>query len=71
MISYEPLWNTLKEKGETTYTLITKHNIDRRTIFKLKHNESVTALTLEKLCLSLNCSVQEVIYIAPNPPENA
>lgn len=29
MISCEPLWNTLKEKGETTYTLITKHNIDR------------------------------------------
>ena len=65
MISYEPLWNTLKIKGETTYTLITKHNVDRRTIYKLKHNESVTALTLEKLCCILNCSVQEVISISP------
>jgi len=70
MISYEPLWNTLKEKGETTYTLITKHNIDRRTIYKLKHNESVTVLTLEKLCTALNCTVQEVIYIAPNQPKS-
>lgn len=66
MISYEPLWNTLKNKGETTYTLITKHNIDRRTIFKLKHNESVTVLTLEKLCLALNCSVQDVLCISPD-----
>ena len=66
MISYEPPWNTLKAKGETTYTLITKHNIDRRTIFKLKHNESVTVLTLEKLCLALDCSVQDVICISPD-----
>ena len=66
MISYEPLWNTLKNKGETTYTLITKHGIDRRTIFKLKHNESVTALTLEKLCLALDCPVQDVICISPD-----
>jgi len=65
MISYEPLWNTLKEKGETTYTLITKYNIDRRTIYKLKHNESVTVLTLEKLCLALHCSVEDVILISP------
>lgn len=64
MISYEPLWNTLRAKGETTYTLITKHNIDRRTIFKLKHNESVTVLTLEKLCLALNCPVQDILCIS-------
>lgn len=66
MISYEPLWNTLKEKGETTYTLITKHNIDRRTIYKLKHNESVTVLTLEKLCLALQCTVEDVLLISPD-----
>lgn len=64
MISYDPLWHTLKEKGETTYTLITKHGIDRRTIYKLKHNESVTALTLEKLCFALNCRVEDVICIS-------
>ena len=68
MISYEPLWNTLKEKGETTYTLITKHGINRRTIFKLKHNESVTALTLETLCSALDCSVQDIIAIFPPYP---
>ena len=67
MISYSPLWNTLKEKGETTYTLITKHGIDRRTIYKLKHNENVTTLTLEKLCLALDCPVQDIILITASP----
>ena len=63
MISYAPLWETMKAKGETTYTLITKHGIDRRTIYKLKHDENVTTLTLEKLCFCLNCNVQDVISI--------
>ena len=27
MISYEPLYKTMKEKGITTYTLINKYNI--------------------------------------------
>lgn len=63
MISYSPLWQTLAEKGESTYTLINKYGFNRRTIYMLRHNQSVTALTLEKLCLALDCSVQDIIYI--------
>ena len=63
MISYSPLWRTLTEKGESTYTLINKYGFNRRTIHMLRHDQSVTALTLEKLCLALNCSVQDIIYI--------
>ena len=66
MISYAPLWDTLKKRGETTYTLITRHNIDRRTIYQLKHNESVTVRTLEKLCFALQCPVQDIICILPD-----
>jgi len=70
MISYAPLWKTLADKGETTYSLIYKHGIDRRTIFRLKHNESVTTLTLEKLCLILDCPVQDVVCISADIPQN-
>lgn len=69
MISYAPLWDTLKEKGETTYTLITRHHIDRRTIFKLKHDQSVTAITLEKICIALDCPVEKVLRITSDPTE--
>jgi len=71
MISYAPLWNTMKARGETTYTLITHHGIDRRTIYKLKHDENVTTFTLEKLCIALNCSVQDIILITPNQSEDS
>lgn len=62
MISYAPLWDTMKERGITTYTLITKHNINPRTINNLKHNRSITMDTLEKLCLILDCSPNDVVY---------
>ena len=61
MISYAPLWDTMKERGITTYTLITKHNINPRTINNLKHNKSITMDTLEKLCLILDCSPNDVV----------
>ncbi|MDD6628950.1 MAG: helix-turn-helix transcriptional regulator [Lachnospiraceae bacterium] len=61
MISYAPLWDTMKERGITTYTLITKHNINPRTINNLKHNRSITMDTLEKLCLILDCSPNDIV----------
>ena len=61
MISYAPLWDTMKERGITTYTLITKHNINPRIINNLKHNKSITMYTLEKLCLMLDCSPNDVV----------
>lgn len=29
MVSYAPLWNTMEQKGITTYALIKKHNINK------------------------------------------
>ncbi|MGN1151386.1 MAG: helix-turn-helix domain-containing protein [Lachnospiraceae bacterium] len=51
----------MKERGITTYTLITKHNINPRTINNLKHNRSITMDTLGKLCLILDCSPNDVV----------
>lgn len=61
MVSYEPLWETMKEKGVTTYTLIYKHNINPRTITNLRHNRGITVDTLEKLCKILNCTPNDVL----------
>lgn len=61
MISYEPLWKTMEERGVTTYTLINKHGINPRTINNLKHNKSITLFTLEKLCRILDCQAESVV----------
>lgn len=61
MVSYAPLWETMRRKDITTYTLITQHNINPRTINNLKHNKGITVYTLERLCEILNCSPNDVI----------
>ena len=66
MISYAPLWKTMEENEETTYTLINKHGINPRTINNLKHNKSITLYTLERLCQILNCQAEDIVLFVPD-----
>ena len=66
LITYAPLWKTMEEKGETTYTLINKHGINPRTVNNLKHNRSITMYTLERLCAILHCKVEDIVLIIPD-----
>lgn len=61
MISYEPLWRTMKEKGVTKYTLIYKMGFSSFTVLNLRRNKSITMNTLEKLCKSLGCTPNDII----------
>ena len=61
MVSYATLWQTMKEKGITTYTLIEKYNIQSKTIYNLKHNKNITTATLETLCDILECTPNDVL----------
>lgn len=61
MISYDPLWNTMKARNITTYTLIYKLGFSPNTIHNLKHNKSITIYTLEKLCSVLNCTPNDIL----------
>lgn len=61
MVSYAPLWRTMKEKDVTTYALITQYGINPRTINNLKHNRGITVYTLERLCEILHCTPNDII----------
>ena len=61
IISFEPVWETMKAKNVTTYTLREKHNISSETIYRMKHNKAITTTTLDDLCKILDCKVDEVI----------
>ena len=61
MISYEPLWQTMKKRNITTYTLIYKLGFSSFTINQLKHNKSITMHTLERLCKVLDCSADDIV----------
>jgi len=60
MIVFDKLWNTMKLKGISTYTLREKHGIDSRTIRRLKANENITTDTLNSLCTILECDLQDI-----------
>lgn len=68
MISYAPLWKTMQQRGETTYTLINKYGINPRTINNLKHNKSITMFTLERLCQILNCQAESIVVFSSDTP---
>ena len=61
MITYEPLYRTLKQKNITTYKLIKEHNISRSLLDRLKHNKPISTVTLNDLCNILDCRVEEVV----------
>jgi DNA-binding Xre family transcriptional regulator len=60
MIRFDKLWETMQQKSVSTYTLREKHNIDTRTLRRLKANENVTTHTLNTLCAILDCSLQDI-----------
>ncbi len=61
MISYEPLYRTMKEKGVTTYTLVNKYGISRSLLDRLKHNKPISTVTLNDLCNILDCRVEDIL----------
>ncbi len=60
MIVFDKLWITMKEKGFSSYKLREKCGIDSKTIRRLKANENIETKTLDKLCLALNCRIEDI-----------
>lgn len=61
MISYDRLWQTMKERGITQYSLIKNFGISPAQITRLKRNESVSTHTIETFCRILDCRVEDVM----------
>ena len=66
MISYDPLWETMKRLEATTYTLQVKGQISSSTIRRLKTGQSVSTNTLDALCKLLNCDLADIITFIPD-----
>ena len=66
MISYDPLWETLKKKKVSKYALVTKHGLSNGTIDRLRANEHISTHTIEKLCKALNCTPNDIFKITDN-----
>lgn len=69
MISYDPLWETMKAKHVSQYHLL-KSGIDNKTLDSLKKGKNITLLTLEKLCRILDCEPNDIIRFTADDREN-
>jgi Predicted transcriptional regulator len=66
VISYGPMWETMKQKGITTYQLIKDYGFSRGTLDSLKQNRNISTATLNDICAILSCSVEDVLQYIPD-----
>lgn len=60
MIIFDRLWITMEKKNVTTYQLRERCGIDSKTVRRLKANENMETKTLNKLCVFLNCRLEDI-----------
>ena len=50
----------MKERGVSQYRLL-QNGIDNKTLDSLKKNKNITMITLEKLCIIIGCTPNDVV----------
>ena len=68
MISYEPLWKTMKEKEITQYSLIKNFHFSAGQLSRLRKNAYVSTHTIDLLCNILDCKVEDILIHIKDPP---
>lgn len=66
MIKFDRLWKTMENKNISTYKLREECGIDSKTIRRLKANDNIETKTLNKLCLALNCKLEDIAEYIPD-----
>lgn len=71
MISYEPFWNMLKDRGESWYSLEHKYKISTAELSRLKNNMNITTETVNFLCETFDCTIPDImVFIKSSNAEN-
>ena len=60
MISYEPLFRTMSDRGITSYRLM-KMGFPRSTYYAMKRGDNISTHTVNQLCKILKCSVSDIM----------
>ena len=60
MISYEPFFRTLKEKGVTSYRL-GKMGFPMTTYHAIRKGKHISTQTVDALCTLLDCRVEDIM----------
>ena len=64
-ISYKRLWKLLIDKDMKKKDLCTKAGISPASITKMGKNGHVTTDILLRICIALNCRIEEIMEVVP------
>ncbi|ESV55674.1 transcriptional regulator [Streptococcus agalactiae LMG 14747] len=64
--SYNKLWKLLIDKGWTKSELRKKSGISSSTIAKLGKGDNITTDILLKICITLDCKIEDIVEIVDN-----
>ena len=62
-ISYKPLWHLLVEREMNKEDLKRAANITSNRVSRMNKNSYVNLGSLEKICLALDCRIEDVIEV--------
>lgn len=66
MIKYDKLFKLLEEKKITTYYIRKNKITGEATLTKLRNNEPVTTMTIDKFCALLDCQPGDLMEYIPD-----
>lgn len=62
-ISYQKAFEMMKETGLTTYRIRKENILSQSTLQKLREGKHVTTETIERLCLLMKCTPNDIMEI--------
>lgn len=61
MISYNPLWKLLIDKGMTKAEFRNLCNISKQTLTEMNKNNNISLKTIDRICKTLKCRIEDII----------
>lgn len=68
-ISYKPLWKLLIDRNMKKKDLIALSGVSQSSVSKMGRGENVNTDILNRICLSLNCSIADIVEVIPEGNE--
>ena len=60
LIIFDKLWQTMKEKNISQYSLIKDYGFSSGQLDRLRKNGNINTYTLNQLCKILDCSLEDI-----------
>lgn len=69
-VSYRKLWHLLLDKKVSKNGLERLAGISHYSMLKLSRDQDVSTEVLTKICVALNCEVQDIVDFSPDKKES-